>query len=148
MTDSQESPEFRILISTIRTNLPGLAFACNLFFWVVLFFGTCSVAADVFCWLPRLLYRCWIALIFVMIIRYAQGLSEKSGSPGKIFISGPLFFPKMLASGGDMCVCVCGGGGGGKKCFRTLKKGSKNFSGQTPVKLRLLHQLCCKTYCD
>jgi hypothetical protein len=41
-------------------------------------------------------------------------LSEKFGGPGQIFMSGALFFPKML--------------GGGVKCFPDTKiKGQKKF---------------------
>jgi hypothetical protein len=53
-----------------------------------------------------------------------QGLSEKFGGPGQIFVSGSLFFPKILASGG------------GELFFSDIKKGSKKFSGRTLVKLR------------
>jgi hypothetical protein len=46
-----------------------------------------------------------------------QGLSEKFGGPGQIFVSGALFFPKMLAREG-----------GCKKFFSGVsKKGQKNF---------------------
>jgi hypothetical protein len=47
---------------------------------------------------------------------FNHGLSEKFGAPGQIFVSGALFFPKMLA-----------GGGVGKNIFRTLKKRVKKF---------------------
>jgi hypothetical protein len=45
-----------------------------------------------------------------------QGLSEKFGGPGQIFVSGALFFSKMLASGGE-----------DEHFFRTLKKRVKKF---------------------
>ena len=49
-----------------------------------------------------------------------QGLSEKFGDPGKIFIWGPYIFPKMLAS--------VGGGGGEYKNFNGhLQKRSKKI---------------------
>jgi hypothetical protein len=57
---------------------------------------------------------------------HIQGLSEKLGGPGQIFVLGALFFSKMLASGGKEV----------KFFFRSFKKGSKNFSGRTSVKLR------------
>ena len=48
-----------------------------------------------------------------------QGLSEKFGGPGLIFLSGALFFPENVGEQG---------GGGGGDFFRTLKKGqTENF---------------------
>jgi hypothetical protein len=57
---------------------------------------------------------------------HIQGLSEKLGGPGQIFVLAALFFSKMLASGGKEVKFV----------FRSFKKGSKKFSGRTSVKLR------------
>ena len=49
-----------------------------------------------------------------------------SGARGKFLFRGPYFAKKMLAGGG-------GGGEEFKKNVPDIKKGSKHFSGQTPV---------------
>jgi hypothetical protein len=60
----------------------------------------------------------WVLTSFRLRFYFSQfqGLSKEIGGPGLIFVSGALFFPKMLASGG---------GGGGEQIFSS--------SGQIPV---------------